>query len=61
MTIKEKRVLWNEAVRAVCGSIKEYDGIIPDEIDRKYMSEKIMDKWLYKRMVGVREFNRQKN
>jgi len=50
MTIEEKRIVWNDAVRCCCNEIKTYDGIIPDAIDRNYMADKIKEKWSYKRI-----------
>ena len=61
MTIKEERALWNKAIRCAADEILKYDGLIENELDRKYISDKIKEKWLYKRMVGVREFKQKTN
>lgn len=61
MTIKEERSIWNKAVRCAADEILKFDGIIPDKIERQYVCDKIKEKWLYKREVGIREFKKQKN
>lgn len=50
MTIREKRTVWNEAVRAVCKEIKTWDGAIPDEMIREFMATTIERDWTYKRL-----------
>lgn len=45
---KREKAIWNEAVKKCCNEIKLYDGIIPDEDERRRMAEKIKERISYK-------------
>lgn len=46
-TLTEKQ-LWNEAVKKVTKEIMYWDGLLPNEGDRKFMSAFIYEKCAYK-------------
>lgn len=47
MTEKEKQI-WNDAVRATLNQVKKYDGIIPDDDERKYLCKSVYQRVAYK-------------
>jgi len=47
LTKKEKE-LWSEAVRQTTKEIKNWDGLIPNIVDREFMSNSIYERLAYK-------------
>lgn len=57
MTIREKRKVWNEAVRfsaSIVRGLKKNSPIFLDETDIEYIAAKI-EHGIYKRLGGIRE------
>lgn len=44
MVLKTKRemLIWNEAIKAAAKDLLKWDGVFPEEKDRKYVSEGII-------------------
>ncbi len=45
---KREKIIWNQAIRMAANEAYLYDGLIPNERDRKAMKSGIVDKLSYK-------------
>jgi hypothetical protein len=45
---KKEKLLWNEAILKAANEVYLYDGLIPEEWERKILKEKIVKKFSYK-------------
>ena len=45
---KTQKLLWNEAIKKACDEIKFWDKIIPNERDRRFISDSIFERLSYK-------------
>lgn len=45
---KKEKLLWNEAIRAAANEAYLYDGLIPNEEDRKVIKMSTIEKLSYK-------------
>ncbi len=44
----KEKLIWNEAVKCVANELKLYDGLIEEEETRKYLSNRLIEKFSYK-------------
>jgi len=47
---KNEKIIWNEAVKATLKEVAKFNGIIPDEDERKFLTQYVKNKVAYKRV-----------
>jgi len=53
---KKEKLLWNEAVAATAKEVLKYDGLVPNDDDRKALSEALKKRVSYKKELEEKEW-----